>query len=231
MTAAASDERAASAQVPISVVHRLEPVEVQEQQRQRTAAARRALRFAVQHLVQVARVVEARQVVGDRQRLDATQVQQRVERKRWPLQDDTQRRGQFRGQARLFRRRRRIERDAGRRWSARGQSAGSRRQWPAARPAGTRWSFARLAVTNSSLCSAIHSATPARASSYGSQGPRRAMMSGCRRPVLNRDDQTVGGKPLGRLTEQRIAHLGRIERAVDRSNQFNERVSAIQPVL
>ncbi len=51
------------------------------------------------------------------------------------------------------------------------------------------------------------------------------------RPVLYRDDEAVGRKPFGRLTEQRIAYLGWIKRAVDRSNQFNERVSAIQPVL
>ena len=65
------DQRAAAVQVAVRVVDRLEPVEVDEQQRQRPAAARGALGFPAQHLRQVARVVELRQVVGDRQRLGA----------------------------------------------------------------------------------------------------------------------------------------------------------------
>ena len=76
------DQRAAAGQVAVRVVDRLEPVEIDEQQRQRPAAARGALGFPAQHLVQVARVVQLRQVVGDRQRLGALQPQRVVERQR-----------------------------------------------------------------------------------------------------------------------------------------------------
>ena len=56
------------------IVDRLEAVEIDEQQRQRPPAARRALGFPPQHLVQIARVVQVREVVGDRQRLGALQL-------------------------------------------------------------------------------------------------------------------------------------------------------------
>ena len=65
------DQRPAAVEVAVRVVDRLEPVEIDEQQRQRPAAARGALGFTAQHLRQVARVVELRQIVGDRQRLGA----------------------------------------------------------------------------------------------------------------------------------------------------------------
>ena len=59
MTRGRLDQRPAAAQMAVRVVDRLEAVEVEEQQRQRPAAARGALGFPPQHLVQVARVVEA----------------------------------------------------------------------------------------------------------------------------------------------------------------------------
>ena len=71
MTAAASTSARLPEQVAVGVVDRFEPVQVDEQQRERPAAAHRALGFPAQRLVQVARVVELRQVVGDRQRLGA----------------------------------------------------------------------------------------------------------------------------------------------------------------
>ncbi len=60
------DERAAAAQMAVTVVNRLEPVEIDEKQRQGPAATGGALGFTPQDRVQVPRVVEARQVVGDR---------------------------------------------------------------------------------------------------------------------------------------------------------------------
>src|SRR5262249_60364300 len=48
------DQRAAAREVAMAIVDALEAVEVDEQQRQRTAAARRALGLAPQHLRQIA---------------------------------------------------------------------------------------------------------------------------------------------------------------------------------
>ena len=57
----------------------LEPVQVDEQQRKRPAAARRALAFRAAGPIEVTRVVQLGQVVGDRERLGALQ-QQRLSR-------------------------------------------------------------------------------------------------------------------------------------------------------
>ena len=62
-------ERLAARQMAVVVVDLLEAVEVEEQHRQRTAAAHRALGLAPQHLVEVARIGQQRQIVGDRQRV------------------------------------------------------------------------------------------------------------------------------------------------------------------
>ena len=70
----------------------LEAVEVDEQQRQRTAAARGALGFPAQDLRQIARVVELRQVVGDRQRFGARDAQRVFERDGARLERREQRR-------------------------------------------------------------------------------------------------------------------------------------------
>ena len=59
-------QRAAAAQVAVGVVDRLEAVEVDEQQRQRAAVAVDQLQLAVERLVEVAEVVERRDLVGDR---------------------------------------------------------------------------------------------------------------------------------------------------------------------
>src|SRR5687767_1033635 len=50
------DQGAAAGLVPVVVVDALEPIEVEEQERQRTARTRRPLGLAAQHLVQVPRV-------------------------------------------------------------------------------------------------------------------------------------------------------------------------------
>ena len=76
------DQRRAAGQMPVRVVDPLEPVEIDEQQRQRPAAARGALGFPAQHLRQIPRVVELGQVVGDRQRLGPLHPQGVIERKR-----------------------------------------------------------------------------------------------------------------------------------------------------
>ena len=73
MTLRRLDQRPAAGEMAMHVVDRLEPVEIHEQQRQRPAAARRALDLAPQRLIQIPRVVQLRQVVGDRQRLRASQ--------------------------------------------------------------------------------------------------------------------------------------------------------------
>ena len=78
------DEGAAAEQVAVGVVDLLEAVQVDEEQRQRPAAAHRALGFLAKRVVQVPRVVELGQVVGDRQRLgasDAERVRQRIGRR------------------------------------------------------------------------------------------------------------------------------------------------------
>jgi hypothetical protein len=59
------DERAAPEQVAVRVVDLLETVQVDEQQRQGTPASRCPLGLATQHLREIARVVQLRQVVGD----------------------------------------------------------------------------------------------------------------------------------------------------------------------
>ena len=92
ITAAASTSARLPYRWPWRVVDRLEAVEVDEQQRQRPAASRRALGFAAQHLRQVARVVQLRQVVGDRQRLGALHAQRVVERDGAGLERQQQRR-------------------------------------------------------------------------------------------------------------------------------------------
>ena len=53
------DQRPAAGQVSVRVVDRLEAVEIDKQQRQRPAAAGRALGFPPQDAIQIARVVEA----------------------------------------------------------------------------------------------------------------------------------------------------------------------------
>ena len=96
ITAAASTRARLPARWPWLSLTRLEPVEVQEQQRQRTARARRALGFPSQHLVQVPGVVELRQVVGDRERLGPPQPQRVVERLRRPFERDPEQFGERR---------------------------------------------------------------------------------------------------------------------------------------
>src|SRR6476660_1269007 len=54
-------QRPAAEEMPVGVVDRLEPVEIDEEQGKRTAAARRALGFAAEHLVQKPGVVETRE--------------------------------------------------------------------------------------------------------------------------------------------------------------------------
>ena len=73
------DERLAARQVAVGVVDRLEAVQVEEQHRQRPLAAHGALGLLPQHLVEVARIRQQRQVVGHRQRLGALQRQGVVE--------------------------------------------------------------------------------------------------------------------------------------------------------
>ena len=86
------DQRAAPEQMAVRVVDRLEPVEIDEQQRQRPAAARRALGLAAQHLREIARVVQLRQIVGDRQRLRPLHAERVLERDRARLEPAEQRR-------------------------------------------------------------------------------------------------------------------------------------------
>ena len=105
------DQRLAARQVPVAVVDLLEAVEVEEQQRQRAAAAHRALGFAAQHQVQVARVVQPRQVVGDRQRLCLLERQRVVERNGGRLEQSAQRQQQPGAQRRRGRRRLRVDAD------------------------------------------------------------------------------------------------------------------------
>ena len=75
----------------VTVVDRLETVEVEEQKRQRTPAPGGALGFAPENQVQIAGVVQARQVVGNRQRFRLLQGQRVGEGEgRW-LQHRTER--------------------------------------------------------------------------------------------------------------------------------------------
>ena len=54
---------------------------------------------------------------------------------------------------------------------------------------------------------------------------------GVLRSVLHGDNKARSGKPSLRLPQQRVRHLPRVERRVDRTDQLNQRVPAIQPVL
>ena len=107
------DQGPAAGQVAVRVVDALEPVEVEEQQRQRTARTRGALGFPPQHLVQVAGVVELRQVVGDRQRLGPPQPQGVVERLRRPFERRPEQLAHRRRHARHLGRGRRSSNDQG----------------------------------------------------------------------------------------------------------------------
>src|SRR5215471_2933402 len=74
------DQRAAAEKVAVRVVDPLESVQVDEEERQRPSASGRALGFPPQYLREVARVVQLRQVVGDRQRFRALHAHGVVER-------------------------------------------------------------------------------------------------------------------------------------------------------
>src|SRR5438093_1724567 len=75
----------------VFVVDLLEAVEVDEQQRQGPAAARGAFRFATQDEVEIPRVIQTGQVVGDRNRLGLLQRQGVVERDSGRLQNRSER--------------------------------------------------------------------------------------------------------------------------------------------
>ena len=84
---------------------------------------------------------------------------------------------------------------------------------------------------NSSLCSVIHRATRSSPSPYCSHGPRSAMSEARCDPSCTATDKARRGKPCLHLPQQRLRHFMRVMRCVDRPDQLNERVSAIQPVL
>src|SRR5437762_1912117 len=62
------DKCLAASKMTVLVVDRFEAVQVEEDHRQRSLAAHRALRFLTKYLVEVARVRQQREVVGDRER-------------------------------------------------------------------------------------------------------------------------------------------------------------------
>ena len=74
------DERPAAEEMPVGVVDLLEPIEVDEQQRQRLAGAHGPFAFPPEHLGQIPRVVELGQIVGDGQRLGALHPRGVIER-------------------------------------------------------------------------------------------------------------------------------------------------------
>jgi hypothetical protein len=97
----------------MAVVDALEPVQVDKQQRQRSAAARRSFRLAPQHLEQVPRVVQLRQIVRDGERFRALHPQRVLEGNgagRNPGEQHVDRRGR---QFRSGLRRHTIDRDDG----------------------------------------------------------------------------------------------------------------------
>src|SRR5215831_8300939 len=51
------DQRAAARQMPVCIVDRFEAVEINEQQRKRTSAPRRAFCFSTENLIEVPRIV------------------------------------------------------------------------------------------------------------------------------------------------------------------------------
>ena len=56
--------------MPMSVVHRLEVIQIDEQHAELIAKSRRAVNLGLKRLIKVPRIVEAGAVVGDRQFLD-----------------------------------------------------------------------------------------------------------------------------------------------------------------
>ena len=104
-------QRPAAAQVAVGVVHPLEPVQVDEEHRERAPVAHRALRLAVQRVAQVARVVQPREVVGHRERLGLLQQDRVVEGEGHHAQQRLQERPQPRRQLRRLRARPAIEAD------------------------------------------------------------------------------------------------------------------------
>ena len=99
------------------------------------------------------------------------------------------------------------------------------------RSLGHRSSAARLALMNSSLCSVIQRATRSSPSPYCSHGPRSAMSEARCGPSCTATTRHAAGNHACDLPQQRLRHFMRVMRGVDRPDQLNERVSAIQPVL
>ena len=60
--------------MPVRVVHQLEAVEINEDQRELERVAVRAVNLRIQHEIQMPRVVEAGAVVGDRELMNALDV-------------------------------------------------------------------------------------------------------------------------------------------------------------
>src|SRR6186713_3485367 len=60
------DEGAAAQKMPVDVVDLFESVQVHKKERERPSAAGRALGFLAKRVVQVARVIQLSQIVGDR---------------------------------------------------------------------------------------------------------------------------------------------------------------------
>src|SRR5262245_18524247 len=65
------DRCPAAGEVPVRIVDRFEAIQIDEEQRKWSSAASGALGFTAEDLIQVARIVELCQVVGDRERFDA----------------------------------------------------------------------------------------------------------------------------------------------------------------
>ncbi len=167
ITRAGLDQRLAARQVAVAVVDLLEAVQIQEQQRQRPAVARGALGLTPQRLVEVARVVQPGQVVGDRQSLRLLQRERVIERNRRRLEDGAQRRGPATAPAPAL---------APRRWD-RGRPA-RRRSVPADQGQGDRRSRPpRLSPRESFARSRDSNSTPWRNTQFAdaqSAGPRSA---------------------------------------------------------
>ena len=209
------------------VVDRLETVEVDEQQRQRPAAARRTLGLAPQDLIEVARVVQVREVVGHRERLGALEQPRVVERDGRRLEQHANRLQERRREPRLARRRLPIERDQG-------------ADPPPAAAEDQRDRRASRRARDASVAAEIRGGEVLAAVHHPARDREHSRPHGGRDPVAGENLQLSGGcgrdngrhgrrQPRLRALDDQLRDLRRLQRRVDGANDVDERVAPLDP--
>src|SRR4029078_4125763 len=224
-TPAPSTHGAAAIEVAVRVVDRLEPVEIDEQQRQRPSAARRPLGLAPHHLRQVPRVVQRPQTAGDRQRLGALHPDRVIERNRARLQHREQRRLRRRREPWLTRGRAAIQPDERPpRAAAALERKGHRRDAPPGLEPPILPDVHRRTdppVFQDPLPDRYRGRLERRRHAARSQRPHAGVVNGV-------DDPRGRRQPLRRARDDGIGAALRVEARVDFANSFREGIGARQ---